>query len=64
MTMPVLYTHRIEFQTEVRCDHRMHKLVSDEVHDELRLLAPLMIKERLLKLELEDLRAKIQEIRK
>jgi hypothetical protein len=42
----------------------MHKLVSDEVHDELRLLAPLMIKERLLKLELEDLRAKIQEIRK
>lgn len=65
MNERVTIQHEIRFNTEVE-DGRgeRHRLIAEEVVGELKLLAPLLIKERMMKLELEDLQMKIKEIRK
>lgn len=61
----VTMQHQVRFNTEVTDGTgERHRLIADEVIGELSLLGPLLIKERVLKLELEDLQMKIKEIRK
>lgn len=62
MCVPVFMEHKIQFQTQV-IDRDRHDLVAQEVVEKLKLLAPLLIEERLLQMKLEDLRAKIKELR-
>lgn len=61
---PPILTCVVEFTSERFGDSLKHRLVAEEVRDELALLAPLMVRERLLMMELEDVRQKMKDFRK
>lgn len=61
---PVRMHHKIEFETLVSDDRQKHDLVVKEVAEELMILGPLMVQERILKMKLEEVQLKIRDFHK
>jgi len=60
---PVRMHHRIEFTTIVPDDFDDHQKIAETVIGELERLAPLMVRERMLRQQLEEVQAEIARIR-
>ena len=62
MTEPVTMQHVIQFETTVHGDPHEHRETANAVVKKLERLAPLLIKEQLLRLEIEKVRIEIASV--